>query len=81
LDRCVLTFSLGTAGGDLTTDSLHLGNLTSAISFAMLIAVPAIGYWPAIEYWKVGMNEILAVRFAYIMTRPLGASLADYPEP
>jgi uncharacterized membrane-anchored protein len=67
-----LTFSLGTAGGDWTADSLHLGNLGSAILFAMLIAVPAIGYW------KVAMNEILAFWFAYIMTRPLGASLADW---
>ena len=67
-----VTFALGTAAGDWTADSLHLGNLNSGFLFAVLFAVPALGYW------KFGWNGIFAFWFAYIMTRPLGASFADW---
>ena len=40
--------------------------------FTGLIAVPAVGYW------RFGMNEVFAFWFAYILTRPLGASFADW---
>ena len=40
----VLTFAMGTALGDLTAVTLHLGYLASAVLFAVLIAVPALGY-------------------------------------
>jgi uncharacterized membrane-anchored protein len=40
--------------------------------FAAIIAIPAIGYW------RFGMNSILAFWFAYVVTRPLGASFADW---
>ena len=66
------TFALGTAAGDLTALALNLGFLASIWVFAALIAVPAIGWW------RFGMNPIVAFWFAYIVTRPLGASFADF---
>jgi uncharacterized membrane-anchored protein len=68
----VTTFALGTAAGDLTATSVGIGFLASGFLFLGLIAVPAIGFrWFA-------MNEVLAFWFAYILTRPLGASFADW---
>jgi uncharacterized membrane-anchored protein len=66
------TFALGTAAGDLTATSLHLGFFSSAILCTVIIAVPAVGWW------KLGLNPVLAFWFAYIITRPLGASFADW---
>ena len=66
------TFALGTAAGDLTAVSLHLGYLAAGVMFAVVIAIPAIAHW------RFGMNPILAFWFAYIATRPLGASFADW---
>ncbi len=66
------TFALGTAAGDMTATSMHLGFLSSGVLFASLIALPAVGYW------RFGLNPIVAFWFAYIMTRPLGASFADW---
>jgi uncharacterized membrane-anchored protein len=66
------TFALGTATGDLTATTFHLGYLTSGILFAIAIMIPAIGYW------KFKMNGIFAFWFAYVLTRPLGASFADW---
>jgi len=66
------TFALGTAVGDLTARTLGLGFLASGLMFAVVIAVPAIGNW------KLRMNPILAFWFAYVITRPLGASFADW---
>ena len=66
------TFALGTAAGDMTAIALGLGYLASAILFAAVIAVPAVGYW------RFGLNSIVAFWFAYIVTRPLGASFADW---
>ena len=63
------TFALGTAVGDMTATTLHLGYFTSGILFIILFAIPAIGYW-----W-FGLTEVIAFWFAYIVTRPLGASL------
>jgi uncharacterized membrane-anchored protein len=66
------TFALGTAAGDMTATSLHIGFFGSIWLFAALIAIPAIGYrWFA-------MNEVLAFWIAYVLTRPLGASVADW---
>jgi uncharacterized membrane-anchored protein len=65
------TFALGTALGDFTATTLHLGYLGSAILFMVVIAVPAIG-------WRMGLNPVAAFWFAYIVTRPLGASFADW---
>jgi uncharacterized membrane-anchored protein len=66
------TFALGTAAGDLTAISLHLGFFDSVLLFAAIIAVPALGWW------RLGLNPILAFWLAYILTRPLGASFADW---
>ncbi len=68
----VATFALGTATGDMTATTLHLGYFTSGLLFAALFALPALGYW------LLGLNEIFAFWFAYVMTRPLGASFADW---
>ena len=66
------TFALGTAAGDMTATTLHLGFFGSIWLFAGLIAIPAVGY-----RW-FGMNEVLAFWVAYVLTRPLGASVADW---
>lgn len=68
----IATFALGTAAGDMTAVTLHLGYLVSGLVFAGLIAVPALAYR------LFGLNEIIAFWFAYIVTRPLGASFADW---
>jgi uncharacterized membrane-anchored protein len=68
----ITTFALGTAAGDLTATTFGLGYWASGVLFAVIIAVPAVGHW------KFGMNEVLAFWFAYILTRPLGASFADW---
>jgi uncharacterized membrane-anchored protein len=66
------TFALGTAAGDMTATTLHLGYFDSGILFAILFAIPAV------SYWKFNLNPILAFWAAYILTRPLGASFADW---
>jgi len=66
------TFALGTAAGDMTAITLGLGYFSSGVLFAVVIAVPALAY----RLW--GLNAILAFWFAYIVTRPLGASFADW---
>ena len=66
------TFAMGTAVGDMTAVSFHLGFFASGIFFAVAIALPAVAYR------LIGLNEIVAFWFAYIITRPLGASFADW---
>lgn len=66
------TFALGTAAGDLTAATFHFGYLYSGVLFAVLFALPALAYY------LLGLNEIIAFWFAYIVTRPLGASFADW---
>ena len=66
------TFALGTATGDMTASTLHLGYFSSGLMFTALIAVPALGRW-----W-FSLNAVLAFWFAYVVTRPLGASFADW---
>lgn len=68
----VATFAMGTALGDLTATTFHLGYLGSALMFACVIAIPAAGY-----RW-LRWNAILSFWFAYVVTRPLGASFADW---
>ena len=65
------TFALGTAAGDLTATTMHLGYLASGVLFAVVIAVPAVAH-------RFGLNAVLAFWFAYVVTRPLGASFADW---
>ncbi len=66
------TFALGTAAGDFTATTLNLGFLDSILLFAGVIAIPAIGWW------RFNMNPIFAFWFAYVITRPLGASFSDW---
>jgi len=68
----VATFAMGTAVGDLTAVTFNLGYFGSAILFAVVIAVPAMGYF------RLGWNPILCFWLAYVMTRPFGASVADW---
>lgn len=64
-------FAIITATGDLTAYQLHLGFWLSAALFAVVFAIPAVGWW------RLRWNPIIAFWFAYIDTRPLGASFAD----
>jgi len=66
------TFALGTAAGDLTAVTLGIGYFGSILLFAAIIAVPALGYF------RFAWNPIFAFWFAYVVTRPLGASVADW---
>jgi len=68
----VATFAMGTAVGDLTATTLKLGYFASGVLFAGAIAVPAIGYW------RFEWNAVLSFWMAYVATRPLGASFADW---
>jgi uncharacterized membrane-anchored protein len=65
------TFALGTALGDFTATTLGLGYLSSVVLFAVAIVVPAIA-------WRLGLSAIATFWWAYVLTRPLGASVADY---
>ena len=66
------TFALGTAAGDMTATTMHLGYFSSGLLFTVFIVIPAVCYW------RFGLNEIFAFWFAYILTRPVGASFADW---
>jgi uncharacterized membrane-anchored protein len=66
------TFALGTAAGDMTAATLGLGYFASGVLFAALFVLPALGYS------LLRLNAILAFWFAYVMTRPFGASFADW---
>jgi uncharacterized membrane-anchored protein len=65
------TFALGTAAGDLTA-TVGFGYLGSVVLFAVAICVPALAH-----RWS-GLNAVIAFWSAYVITRPLGASLADW---
>ena len=66
------TFALGTAAGDMTAMTLNLGYFDSILLFGVLIAIPAVAYW------LFNANAILTFWCAYVLTRPLGASVADW---
>ena len=68
----LFTFALGTAAGDLSAERLNLGFWVSALIFAGLIAAVAGAHY------GFGLNAVAAFWIAYILTRPLGASLGDY---
>ncbi len=67
-----VTFALGTAAGDLTAASMHLGYFTSGVIFAVAIVVPALAWW------RFRLNGVTAFWVAYVLTRPVGASFADW---
>jgi uncharacterized membrane-anchored protein len=66
------TFALGTATGDMTAKTLNLGYLASGIWFSVAFAIVALAHW------KLGLNSIVAFWICYVLTRPVGASYADY---
>jgi uncharacterized membrane-anchored protein len=66
----LFTFALGTAAGDLATEAIGLGFQLGVIVFGALIALIATTYY-------LGANPVLTFWLAYILTRPLGASLGD----
>jgi uncharacterized membrane-anchored protein len=67
----LFTFALGTAAGDLSAEKLDLGYAVSILIFGGLIAAVTIGHY------AFGMNAVLSFWLAYILTRPLGASIGD----
>jgi len=67
----LLTFGLGTAVGDTTAIDLGLGFVWSIVIFAVLIVVPFL-------LWRRGLNATIAFWASYVLTRPLGASVADW---
>jgi uncharacterized membrane-anchored protein len=68
----LVTFALGTAGGDLMAEQMRLGYLVSGLIFIGLIALIVV-----LRLTKV-IDAVLAFWLAYILTRPLGASIGDY---
>ena len=68
----LFTFALGTASGDLLAEGLNIGYWQSALVFGGAIGLVAVAHF------KLGLNAIVAFWIAYILTRPLGASLGDY---
>jgi uncharacterized membrane-anchored protein len=68
----LFTFALGTAAGDLAAERINLGYALSGIMFAAMIAAVTLGHF------RLRANAVLAFWIAYILTRPLGASLGDY---
>ena len=67
----LFTFALGTAGGDLLAEGLALGYAWSALLFAAAIGIIAVAHF------RFGLNAVFAFWAAYVLTRPLGASLGD----
>ena len=67
----LFTFALGTAAGDLISEKLAIGYFWTTMLFATAIAAIALAHW------KLGLNSVLAFWSAYILTRPLGASIGD----
>jgi uncharacterized membrane-anchored protein len=68
----VATFALGTAAGDLVATTFGLGYLAAGLLFAALLVVPIVGRL------RFGMSSVAAFWFAYVLTRPIGASFADW---
>jgi uncharacterized membrane-anchored protein len=66
------TFALGTAAGDWTAQALGLGYLGSGLLFLALFLVPVVAHL----FFR--LNAIVAFWSAYVLTRPLGASFADW---
>jgi uncharacterized membrane-anchored protein len=66
------TFALGTATGDMTAITLHRGYFSSGLIFTAIFVVPGLLYRFA------GLNAVAAFWISYVLTRPLGASYADW---
>lgn len=68
----LFTFALGTAAGDYVAETLNLGYWKTGLLFGAAIAVIAVAHL------RFGLNGVLAFWLAYILTRPLGASIGDF---
>ncbi|WP_432176984.1 COG4705 family protein [Streptomyces sp. Tue6028] len=68
----LFTFALGTAAGDLVSERMDLGYWLSAVLFALAIAAVAVAHF------ALGLYAVWSFWIAYILTRPLGASIGDY---
>jgi uncharacterized membrane-anchored protein len=68
----LFTFALGTAAGDLVSEQLGLGYALSGMIFGGMIALITLGYYAR---W---LNAVFAFWAAYVLTRPLGASIGDF---
>ena len=64
------TFALGTAAGELATEALGLGFVWGLVGSSVLIAATCAA-------WRLGADAVLTFWIAYILTRPLGASMGD----
>jgi uncharacterized membrane-anchored protein len=67
----LFTFALGTAAGDLLAERLGLGYGASGVVFAAAIALVAL------SHYRFRLGAVLAFWIAYVLTRPLGASIGD----
>ena len=79
----LFTFALGTASGDLVAEKFNIGYLNSVFIFAGVIAAITIAHYIlkavlGMEHRHLSRNAVLAFWLAYILTRPLGASIGDY---
>lgn len=68
----LFTFALGTAAGDLVSEQLGLGYAVSGLIFGSIIALITLGYY------ALGLDSVFAFWAAYVLTRPLGASIGDF---
>ncbi|WP_064457646.1 COG4705 family protein [Streptomyces hygroscopicus] len=68
----LFTFALGTAAGDLVSERMNLGYWLSAVLFALAIAAVAVARF------ALGLDAVWSFWIAYVLTRPLGASVGDY---
>jgi uncharacterized membrane-anchored protein len=68
----LFTFALGTSAGDLFAEQLGLGYFVSLLIFAGAIGLVALAHF------RFGLNAVLSFWIAYILTRPLGASIGDW---
>ncbi|MFD8568826.1 hypothetical protein [Streptomyces sp. NPDC059639] len=68
----LFTFALGTAAGDLVAERMSVGYWLSVVLFAVAIAAVAV------VHFALGLNAVWSFWIAYVLTRPLGASMGDY---
>jgi uncharacterized membrane-anchored protein len=68
----LFTFALGTAAGDLTAERLSVGYWKSALLFGVIIGLVTLAHY------KFKLNAVISFWIAYVLTRPLGASIGDY---
>ncbi len=68
----LFTFALGTAAGDLAAERLNLGYFVSLLIFGGMIALVTVAHF------RFRLNAVLSFWVAYILTRPLGASIGDW---